>query len=492
MSDLPMFTLLNEAEKAIVADFKFSPSTENKSLYSKSNGKAFDKYISILGEGLSASDKDMFESIADIQRGLLVENASPILNPYESLSLPLIRSFWPKLAVRKALHVMPMTTPTLVKYFIKSYAVNNAGARTRLPVIAAGANAPSGSTSLNATVPTPASTDILAAASLTSAVSFIMKGSVKIVGINYLDSVPGPQLLNVVIPVTVDGTFSFTFNASPATPLVPVLETIVGEIDYRAGIIHLSSTRCTQATSKAVSIIVQASAATEYNTLNKKIQIESEKAIIEAKSRPLSAQFSLEFEQDMRALFNLEAQAEIIDIMGQQIATDYEKELVDDIISEIDQFNLLNSNTHLRTFSKTVPVSFHNGVKEWYANSLVDLRTLSAQINNDTNIGAANFIIANPLDTVLLDGLVAGADGTLSAGAYGWTVVQTPVVPQGKMIVNLRPDNERAACYYWSVYKPAEAALGYPSGGIPSLTVMGRYAKKMVRPEGFAILNITA
>lgn len=117
---MEMFTLLNEAENAISKDFKFSPSKQNKSLYS--NDAAFDKYIGILGEGLTASDKNTFEAIADVQKTLLVENASPILNPYESLSLPLIRSFWPKLAVRKALHVMPMTTPTLVKYFIKSYA----------------------------------------------------------------------------------------------------------------------------------------------------------------------------------------------------------------------------------------------------------------------------------------------------------------------------------------------------------------------------------
>ena len=485
---MEMYDILNEAENCISKDFKSSPSKNHRAVIA--NPKAFDKYISILGEGLNVADKNAFESMADIHKAIINENVSPMTNPYEMLSLPLIRSFWPKLAVRKALHILPMTTPTLVKYFIKQYAVDAAGNRTKLPTIAQGAAAPSGSTSLNATVPIPSSTDVLAPVSLNSTVSFIMKGSVKIVGINYLNQVPAAVLLTVNVPITVDGNFSFSFNAG--TVGTPVIETIVGEIDYRAGIIHVSSSRCGQTASVAQSVVFQASAATEYNSINKKIKIESEKAIIEATSRPLSAQFSLEFEQDMRALFNIEAQAEIIDIMGSQIATDYETELVYDILTNIDTYNAANSNLHKRTFSKTIPVSFHNGVKEWYANSVTDLRTLSAQINNDTNIGPANFIIANPLDTVLLDGLIAGADGSLTAGAYGWTVVQTPVVPQGRLIVNLRPENERAACYYWAVYKPAEAAMGFPNGNIPSLTVLGRYAKKMVRPEAFAELVITA
>lgn len=492
------YAMLNEASNVMSTDYKIDLIRNPRDVFM--NDEAYNRYISVLGEGLSVDDLDSFETMADSQRQAILENLTPATNPYETLSLPLLRSFWPKMAVKRMLTVVTMDKPVIVKYFIKHEAVKNDGTRFPLPNPHVsetggalndqkfGADAASQSIDISAAnIPVPGVTDLLGGAGLTSDVTFIAQGRTVITSITYIPVGGGSTIVNVNIPITVDGLFAYTQDVGAST-----FDTLQGKINHRAGTIELSSTRCDLADGKIVDISVQAIASMEFNNLNTKIELRTEKFILDVNTRKLSAEYSLEFEQDMRALFNIEAQAEIIDIMGSQIAVDYEQELIQDIIANVDAYNVANAGLHKRTFSKTVPGTFNLGTKEWYRNSLIDLETLSAQIHIDTNIAAANYVLVNPLDGVVLDGLRPEADGSVSSGAYNWNILQSTLVPKGRMILGLNPDNERATCYYWGVYRPAEAVLGYPSADIPSMTVLGRYTKRMVRPAAFAELEITA
>jgi len=78
--------------------------------------------------------------------------------------------------------------------------------------------------------------------------------------------------------------------------------------------------------------------------------------------------------------------------------------------------------------------------------------------------------------------------GTVIGGQY--KVLSSPVVPEGKMILVLKPDDERAAVYYYCPYQPI-TVYPWPMQNTPSMTFMTRYGKALVRPQGIAILNIT-
>jgi len=96
----------------------------------------------------------------------------------------------------------------------------------------------------------------------------------------------------------------------------------------------------------------------------------------------------------MRALFDVSMQAELVNILGQQVALDIDREIT-----------RLNTSSHTGSFARTPPTEYTWGTKYWHENIIPVLNQLSGQIYTDTNIEAANTIAANPLDVAILEDL---------------------------------------------------------------------------------------
>jgi len=203
-------------------------------------------------------------------------------------------------------------------------------------------------------------------------------------------------------------------------------------------------------------------------------------------------------EQDMRALFDISMQAEIVNILGQQVALDIDRE----IILSLQTANArLNDASHTGSFNRTPPTTYTWGTKYWHENIIPVLNTLSGQIYTDTNIEAGNVIAANPLDVAILEDLqtfnytgTSSVDGDLgyrSATVAGgkWKILTSAVVTQGTMLMVYKPVEELKAIYFYSPYVPA-VLHPYPLGYTPSLTILSRYATALVRSAGIATLTI--
>lgn len=202
----------------------------------------------------------------------------------------------------------------------------------------------------------------------------------------------------------------------------------------------------------------------------------------------------------MRALFDLSMQSEIVNVLGQQIALDIDREIISSLIVGN---NRLNDSTHTATFNRTPPATYVWGTKNWHENIIPTLNQLSAQIYTDTNMSAGNTIVANPLDVAILEDLqtfnytgTSTLDGDLgyrSATVAGgkWKVLTSSVVTQGTMLVVYKPVEDLKSVYLYAPYIPA-ILHPYPLGATPSLTVLSRYATAMVRPLGIATLSIGA
>jgi hypothetical protein len=205
-------------------------------------------------------------------------------------------------------------------------------------------------------------------------------------------------------------------------------------------------------------------------------------------------------EQDMRALFDVSMQAEIVNILGQQIALDIDREIIDALIVANDR---LNSASHKGIFGRAAPAAYTWGNKYWHENIIPVLNQLSAQIYTDTNMDAGNTILANPLDVAILEDLqgfnytgTSSVDGDLgyrSATVAGgkWRVLTSSVVTQGTMLMVYKPVEELKCIYLYCPYVPA-VLHPYPLGYTPSLTILSRYATSLVRSNGIATCQITA
>ncbi len=452
---------------------------------------AFDAYVTGLAESIeNKKDRTAFCQLAENTRINLLENSMFQINPYETLTLPILRVFYPKLVAKEAVTVSPMDKPETIKAFIKAqFRTSNQTPGTdsyNAPVT--GADVSQGAavgTPIAASMAVPSSGyDVLAVISLDSSQAHLER-DFQITGV----SVDGTAWTDVSIVPAVEGHFSSSVSIGGAADVVS------GKVDYLNGLVDISST-----TGTVLFARYQVTTSLEENRINPSVTLNVDKIRLYARDRQISANWTINMEQDMRALFDVSMQAEIVNILGQQIALDIDREIIQSLITANDR---LNDATHKKTFGRLPPAAYTWGTKYWHENIIVPLNELSGQIYTDTNIEAGNTILANPLDVAILEDLqtfnytgTSSVDGDLgyrSATVAGgkWKVLTSAVVPQGKMLMVYKPVEELKAVYFYSPYVPA-VLHPYPLGYTPSLTILSRYATALVRSAGIATLEITA
>jgi hypothetical protein len=453
--------------------------------------KAFGVYVNGLAESIeNKKDRLQFKMLAENTRINLLENSMFAINPYETLTLPILRVFYPKLVAKEAVTVSPMDKPECVKAFIKATFTQSGGAtQYQAPVVGSDiSGGPTVGTPITATMAVPQSNfDVLGAlgVGITSA-SAHLERDFQIIGV----SEDNTSFLAVSIVPAVEGHFSASVTYANSDT-----DVISGMVNYLAGTVTIAS-----ATGKTTYIQYTGSCSLEENRINPAIQLTVEKIRLYAKDRQISANWTINMEQDMRALFDVSMQAEIVNLLGQQIALDIDREIVNALISANSR---LNAASHTDSFARTAPVGYSWGNKYWHENILPVLNKLSAQIYTDTNIDAGNCILANPLDVSILEDLqgfnytgTSSLDGDLgyrSATVAGgkWKVLTSAVVTQGTMLLVYKPQEELKSIFFYAPYVPA-VLHPYPLGYTPSLTILSRYATALIRSNGICTLSIGA
>jgi len=449
---------------------------------------AFDTYVTGLAESIeNKKDRKAFVQLAENTRISLLENSMFQINPYETLTLPILRVFYPKLVAKEAVTVSPMDKPETVKAFIKAkFAPSNSVTQYNAPVtstdISQGAAV---GTPVSASMAVPSSGyDVLAVIGLTSTQAHLER-DFEITGV----STDGTTFVDVSIVPAVEGHFSASVTIGGSADVVS------GKVDYLNGTVDISST-----TGTVLFARYQVTTSLEENRINPSVTLNVDKIRLYARDRQISANWTINMEQDMRALFDVSMQAEIVNILGQQVALDIDREIINALFTANTR---LNAASHQKTFNRTPPTTYTWGTKYWHENIIVPLNELSGQIYTDTNIEAGNTILANPLDVAILEDLqtfnytgTSSVDGDLgyrSATVAGgkWKVLTSAVVTQGQMLMIYKPVEELKAIYFYSPYVPA-VLHPYPLGYTPSLTILSRYATALVRSNGIAALTIGA
>jgi len=449
---------------------------------------AFDAYVTGLAESIETKhDREVFTQLAENTRVNLLENSMFQINPYETLTLPILRVFYPKLVAKEAITLSPMDKPECIKAFITAtFSPSGSGSQYAAPVtgtdISQGASI---GTPVVADVAVPSSAfDVLAVAGLTSTQAHLER-DFEITGV----SDDGTSFVDVSIIPAVEGHFSSSVTINS------VSDVISGQVDYLNGTLAISST-----TGRATVAKYTVTCSLEENRVNPSVKLSVDKVRLYAKDRQISANWTINMEQDMRALFDISMQAEIVNILGQQIALDIDREIINALITSNAR---LNAASHTSSFTRTPPGGYTWGTKYWHENIIPVMNKLSAQIYTDTNMDAGNTILANPLDVAILEDIqtfnytgTSTMDGDLgyrSATVAGgkWRVLTSAVVPEGTMLMVYKPVEELKSVYLYCPYVPA-VLHPYPLGYTPSLTILSRYATSLVRSNGIAALTIGA
>jgi len=235
------------------------------------------------------------------------------------------------------------------------------------------------------------------------------------------------------------------------------------------------------------------------------INISMQSQAITAKTKKLKAVWTPEFAQDLNAYQNLDAEAELTNIMSEYISLEIDLEILDMLIADVPSTNVeyWSAINNVTLDANTPPAStlgFYNTQGQWFQTLGTKIQKLSNKIHQLTLRGGANFMVVSPTIATIIEsipGFAANSNGEASdmeyafgvqkAGQFNsrYTVYKNPYMTENTILVGFRGKQFLEAGAVFAPYIPLiMTPLIYdPSTFTPRKGLLTRYAKKMLRPE---------
>ena len=243
------------------------------------------------------------------------------------------------------------------------------------------------------------------------------------------------------------------------------------------------------------------------------INVKMQSQAITAKTKKLKAVWTPEFSQDLAAYQNIDAEAEVTNIMSEYISMEIDLEILDMLIEDAaagtEYWSTVNNNVYnpaTATFS-TVGSAFYNTQGQWFQTLGTKIQKLSNKIHQLTLRGGANFIVTSPTVATVLESIPGFAStnngdaaqmeyafGVQKAGSLNgrYTVYKNPYMTENIMLLGYRGSQFLEAGAVFAPYVPLiMTPLVYdPDTFTPRKGLLTRYAKKMLRPEFYGKIYI--
>ena len=241
------------------------------------------------------------------------------------------------------------------------------------------------------------------------------------------------------------------------------------------------------------------------------INVQMSSEAIVAKTKKLKAVWTPEFAQDLNAYHSLDAEAELTSIMSEYISLEIDMEILDMLIESANAgtevWSAIN-NTSLAqdaTGTKT-DLGFYNSQGQWFQTLGTKIQKLSNIIHQKTLRGGASFLVCSPtIGTILesIPGFASTSDGDAAKNTYAfgvqkvgqlngrYQVYKNPYMTANIILLGYRGTQFLEAGAVFAPYIPLiMTPMVYdPNTFTPRKGLLTRYAKKMLRPEYYGIIN---
>ena len=242
------------------------------------------------------------------------------------------------------------------------------------------------------------------------------------------------------------------------------------------------------------------------------INVQMKSSAIVAKTRKLKAVWTPEFAQDLNAYHALDAEAELTSILSEYISLEIDLEILDMLIDSAaagtEVWSAVNNRSIAQDANGTVTdLGFYNSQGQWFQTLGTKIQKLSNIIHQKTLRGGANFLVCSPTVGTILEsipGFAADSDGDTSKASYAFgvqkvgalnsrqKVYKNPYMTENKILLGFRGGQFLEAGAVFAPYIPLiMTPLVYdPDTFTPRKGLLTRYAKKMVRPEFYGIIEV--
>jgi len=242
------------------------------------------------------------------------------------------------------------------------------------------------------------------------------------------------------------------------------------------------------------------------------INVQMKSSAIVAKTRKLKAVWTPEFAQDLNAYHALDAEAELTSILSEYISLEIDLEILEMLLQSHGgsrqvwsaQNNVAVANDAAGT---QTDLNFYNSQGQWFQTLGTKIQKLSNIIHQRTLRGGANFLVCSPTVGTILEsipGYAADSDGDAAKASYAfgvqkvgalngrYKVYKNPYMKENTILLGFRGSQFLETGAVFAPYIPLiMTPLVYdPNTFTPRKGLLTRYAKKMVRPEFYGVIDV--
>ena len=249
------------------------------------------------------------------------------------------------------------------------------------------------------------------------------------------------------------------------------------------------------------------------------INIKMQSQAIVAKTKKLRAVWTPEFAQDLNAYQNIDAEAELTNVMSEYISMEIDLEILDMLIEDAaaatEYWTVLNNGVYNPANANgfdfptsTSQTGYYNTQGAWFQTLGTKMQKVSNKIHQLTLRGGANFLVCSPTVATVLEsipGFAANTNGDVANMEYAmgvqkvgainnrYTVYKNPYMTENVILMGFRGKQFLETGAVFAPYIPLiMTPLVYdPATFTPRKGLMTRYAKKMLRPEFYGKIYVS-
>lgn len=242
------------------------------------------------------------------------------------------------------------------------------------------------------------------------------------------------------------------------------------------------------------------------------INVRMQSQPISAKTKKLKAVWTPEFAQDLAAYQNIDAEAELTNIMSEYISMEIDLEILDMLIEDAaaatEYWSAINNQVYSNGAFANNASAFYNTQGQWFQTLGTKIQKVSNKIHQLTLRGGANFLVTSPTVATILEsipGFASTNNGEADQMEYAfgvqkigtvngrYKVYKNPYMTENLILMGYRGTQFLESGAVFAPYIPLiMTPLVYdPDTFTPRKGLLTRYAKKMLRPEFYGKIYIS-
>lgn len=457
----------------------------------------FSTYVDQLTEGFAPEKAEQITQLLENTRQeILTESSLTGIQPFYSLSMPMLVRLWARLTLTNALPTEPTKTPAFTVPMMKPYMLDAEGNKTYLPESINNGTSPIGLVAIPTTV-------ALTTGKVTDYDLFTgLNAKLYNADLDTLDrkfAIKSVKYSDATDPVALVGASRLVLNGDSLHAKVTYTDTtdsaqedtLIGHVnleDHTLSLVSLSG--------KATEVEVEGFISSEQHTTSLQVSFEIDRKDINiGTAQHIEGSLPVEFLEDVNAMYSVDGASTITNHMSALAAQNIDL----DIIAFLEKSYAATGAAYTKEFSVYPSAQFAMNPNDWLNGLQKTIDFIATSMRNDYKLYSGYYVIVgNPLDVDLLPNVdwtfrgvqdkLNGIDVDYNLGAVRasnhYKIISSDLIPQGELTVFMVPTQQdyKTYVYYPYTFNVVSNYLNTRNERVPSVMMTRRYTIEEFTP----------